>query len=163
MSNQDWKEFKERVLPVPDDPAKGPDLSHIAEVHFNRGDTLKAINVLEEDGEPCEGRLQQDELVKMMSHSSELHPYIVVKRYNGRLVQLKKERFVLHERLKLLVESEHNAAEIHLAKKLAIYHKEESERQGISYPEWEEMGQANKSHYLHMARQLITSTWVNDV
>lgn len=64
---------------------------------FIRGDKLKAINVLEEDGEPCEGRLRLNEIVTMVDRTSENRTHILIERSNGRRLQLEKTRFELAE------------------------------------------------------------------
>lgn len=69
-----------------------------AGVHFYRGDKLRAISVLDEDGEPCEGRLVLDEIVTMTDRSSEYRPFIIIERENGKQLQLEKTRFILESR-----------------------------------------------------------------
>lgn len=64
--------------------------------HFYKGDKLKAVNVLDDDGEPCEGRLIMGEIVTMDDRSSECRPFIIVTRENGRQLQIEKTRFELH-------------------------------------------------------------------
>lgn len=70
----------------------------MTQVHFYKGDILKAINVLDEDGEPCDGGLKMGELVMMDDRSSEYRPFIIVTRENGRQYQWDKTRFELHQR-----------------------------------------------------------------
>lgn len=52
-------------------------------------------------------------------------------------------------------ESDYTAKEIALAKKLAIYYREECEAQGQPCADWNLMDAVFKARYLHMARQLI--------
>lgn len=66
--------------------------------HFFRGDTLEAINVLDDDGEPCDGGLKMGEQVTMADRSSEYRPFIIVDRANGRQFQFEKTRFKLVKR-----------------------------------------------------------------
>lgn len=65
--------------------------------HFYKGDKLKAVNVLDEDGEPCEGRLVLGEIVTMDDRSSECRDFIIVTRESGKQLQIEKIRFELHE------------------------------------------------------------------
>lgn len=67
--------------------------------HFYKGDKLKAVNVLDDDGEPCEGRLIMGEIVTMDDRSSEYRPFIIVTRENGRQLHIEKTRFELHSRV----------------------------------------------------------------
>jgi hypothetical protein len=67
-------------------------------VHFYYGDKLKAVDVLDEDGESCDGGLKMDEIVTMGMRSSENRPFIIVQRANGKQFSWEKKRFVLHER-----------------------------------------------------------------
>lgn len=66
---------------------------------FYEGDTLKAINVVDEDGSPCEGGLREGEMVRMIDRSSEFRRMICIERHStGRRYQLDKGRFELHHR-----------------------------------------------------------------
>jgi hypothetical protein len=65
---------------------------------FYLNDTLKAINVLDEDGAPCEGKLMWGEIVTMMDRSSMQRPVILVRRADGKEVLLEKKRFILNSR-----------------------------------------------------------------
>ncbi len=67
-------------------------------VHFYLGDKLRAISVLDEDGEPCEGNLTLYEIVIMDDRSSEHRDFIIVQRMNGKKLQLEKTRFILETR-----------------------------------------------------------------
>ena len=71
--------------------------------HFYKGDKLKAVNVLDDDGEPCEGRLIMGEIVTMDDRSSECRPFIIVTRENGRQLHIEKTRFELHCRAGVMV------------------------------------------------------------
>jgi hypothetical protein len=59
------------------------------------GDKLKAVRVVDDDGEPCDGNLQLDEIVVLERFP--LSDWIWVKRANGRLWQYERDRFVLAE------------------------------------------------------------------
>jgi hypothetical protein len=67
------------------------------EIHFKKGDLLRVVNNLDEEGDVVEG-MRIDEIVAMEDRSSELRPFIIVKRRNGRRKQLEKSRFILHAR-----------------------------------------------------------------
>jgi hypothetical protein len=62
------------------------------EYEMKLGDKLKAINVLDDDGEPCDGGLQLDEVVTLVGHP--LSDWIIIERANGRKFQYEKSRFV---------------------------------------------------------------------
>jgi CDGSH-type Zn-finger protein len=66
-------------------------------VHFYKGDQLKVIDNKDED-ELCEGAPAIGEIMTMMDRSSEHRSHIIVKRENGRELQLEKRRFELHQR-----------------------------------------------------------------
>jgi hypothetical protein len=74
------------------------DKKHDPDVYFYEGDILVAVDVLDEDGEPCEGRMVLGELVLMKTRSSQHRPYIIVERASGKEIQLQRTRFALHER-----------------------------------------------------------------
>lgn len=67
------------------------------EIHFYRGDTLRVID--NKDGEEiCEGGLSMHELVSMGDRTSAGREFIIIVRQDGRLLQLEKRRFSLHQR-----------------------------------------------------------------
>ena len=66
--------------------------------HFYKGDKLRAINIMDDDGEPCDGALKMGEIVIMDDRSSEFRTFIIVTRSNGRQMQWEKNRFELSER-----------------------------------------------------------------
>lgn len=66
--------------------------------HFKKGDSLRVINNLDEDGEPCEGALSIGEIVTMVDRSSEFRSFIIIERANGRQYQLETKRFELVEK-----------------------------------------------------------------
>ena len=61
--------------------------------HFLKGDSLRVIDNLDEDGEPCEGRLSMGEIVTMIDRTSEGRSMIIIERSDGRQFQLEKYRF----------------------------------------------------------------------
>lgn len=67
------------------------------ETHFYKGDQLKVIDNKDGD-ELCEGGPVIGEIMTMMDRSSEYRSHIIVKRENGRELQLEKRRFELHQR-----------------------------------------------------------------
>ena len=66
--------------------------------HFKKGDSLRVINNLDEDGEVCEGGLAVGEIVTMMDRTSATRPFIIIERANGRQYQLETKRFELVEK-----------------------------------------------------------------
>lgn len=63
--------------------------------HFLKGDSLRVINNLDEDGELCEGAPAIGEIMTMVDRTSEFRSFIIVERANGRKLQLEKHRFEL--------------------------------------------------------------------
>lgn len=63
--------------------------------HFLKGNTLRVIDNLDEDGELCEGAPVIGEIVTMIDRTSEGRTFIMVERKNGRKLQLEKYRFEL--------------------------------------------------------------------
>ncbi len=61
--------------------------------HFKKGDSLRVINNLDEDGEACEGRLDMGEIVTMVDRTSAGRAFIIIERANGRRYQLETKRF----------------------------------------------------------------------
>lgn len=67
-------------------------------IHFEKGDTLIVISNLDEDGEVCEGMRLKERCI-MQDRTSEFRDFIIVRRVrDGRMKQLKKNRFVLYAR-----------------------------------------------------------------
>ena len=65
--------------------------------HFLKGDHLRVIDNLDEDGELCEGAPAIGEVVTMLDRSSEFRSFIIIERATGRKLQLEKYRFELVE------------------------------------------------------------------
>lgn len=121
---------------------------------FYQGDELKVVNDM--DGEEhCEGGVREGDVVTMMDRSSEHRPFIIIRRENGRQVQLERQRFKLHRRKVIPTEADYSEDEVNLAKNLMLYYKEELDRQGATYTVWENADRAVRAIFLHMARQLI--------